>query len=255
VVPQAVESTSSTDRQLHNQLCCRRSDSWVSGGHRWSGVGCLHRCGCWSGLHGQRLRACLDRDSIRAPTTRVRSVAACQAAEADRNWNSLRRDVRVGMCWRSCEGHEGERRIQGRLPERTRSPGTAQRLKVGLHSLLLVVGRLLFAVAMGAVFLAAMESWIFFAVFLVVIGFFWWRGGRRRAPAGAVGADEVVVPRREASRLLGGKSVTGLVIWGELEAAQLPSGEMGVTLSSIHREMQWQEGTNAAKRLWRILSF
>jgi hypothetical protein len=108
---------------------------------------------------------------------------------------------------------------------------------------------------MGAVFLAAMESWIFFAVFLVVIGFFWWRGGRRRAPAGAVGADEVVVPRREASRLLGGKSVTGLVIWGELEAAQLPSGEMGVTLSSIHREMQWQEGTNAAKRLWRILSF
>jgi nicotinamide riboside transporter PnuC len=110
-------------------------------------------------------------------------------------------------------------------------------------------------VAMSALFFAAMESWVYFVLFLVVIGLFWWQGRRRRELAGGAGADEVVVPRHEASRLLGGKSVAGLLIWGELTAAQLPSGEMGVTLSSVHREMRWQESASAAKRLWRLLSF
>lgn len=115
------------------------------------------------------------------------------------------------------------------------------------------VVRLVGAVAFVALVVASWESWFFFALFVLVIALVWWRRGKE---ASLMPGDEaeVVVPRDEAARLLGGKSVLGLQMWGELEAAQLPSGLMGVTLASIHRELEWQESATPIRRLLRGLS-
>jgi hypothetical protein len=115
------------------------------------------------------------------------------------------------------------------------------------------VVRLVGAVAFIALVVAAWESWVFFTLLVLVIALVWWRSGKRQCLT-PVDEAEVVVPRHEAALLLGGKSVQGLLLWGELRAAELPSGLMGVTLSSVHRELEWQERASPVRRLMRALS-
>jgi hypothetical protein len=110
-------------------------------------------------------------------------------------------------------------------------------------------------VLVWALYLAAMSNWLVFALVMTGVLLLVWRRARKRGPVDAGAQDDVIVSRHEAARLLGRKSVTGPLIWGELASAQQPSGEMGVLLSSVHREMEWQEDAGAGERLWRALSF
>jgi hypothetical protein len=110
-------------------------------------------------------------------------------------------------------------------------------------------------VLVWALYLAAMSSWLVFALVMTGVLLLGWRRARKRGPADAGVHGDVIVSRCEAARLLGLTSVTGPLIWGELASAQQPSGEMGVLLSSVHREMEWQDGAGAGQRLWRALSF
>lgn len=52
------------------------------------------------------------------------------------------------------------------------------------------VGQLALVAGLMALFLAALESWIFFGVFLAVMGFIWWYGARRRHADGASTFDK-----------------------------------------------------------------
>ena len=120
-----------------------------------------------------------------------------------------------------------------------------------LPRLVRFVGRTALPVLFIALYLA--EGWVPFAIFLVVLGLWVWYERHSGNVDTASETDEDVVSRYEAARLLGRDSLTGPLLWGELVAAQLPSGEMGVRLSSVHREMQWQEGASRGKRVRRAL--
>lgn len=119
------------------------------------------------------------------------------------------------------------------------------------HSLVRFLGRLAFGVGFISLYLA--EGWVSFVVFLIVLALWVWYVHRLDDGSDAAATNEEVVSRAEAARLMGRESVIGLLVWGDLVAAQLPSGEMGVTLSSVQREMEWQECATRAKRFRRLL--